>query len=224
MKKIKILILGSRPEEINKKFKFEKIYAANAAIKLTEYLKTDLVQITSVCASISLMRDPDINKIVMNSQPDRLIALGKLEKPKELNDKIIYKSLSVKNKLLFQKEFFRFGLIHVLIAEFFLYGSGFKEKIKNIYRIFKYRRIGGVSTGFFSIMLALKENPNEDILISGIGMRDGSHFHTTAEGRNFNNRPKIDRYLVNYLKDKYKKKLYSYDKELVKIAGINLLT
>ena len=44
MKKIKILILGSRPEKIDKKFKFEKIYAANAAIKLTEYLKTDLVQ------------------------------------------------------------------------------------------------------------------------------------------------------------------------------------
>ena len=105
MKKIKILILGSRPEKIDKKFKFEKIYAANAAIKLTEYLKTDLVQITSVCASISLMRDPDINEIVMNSKPDRLFARGELEKPKELNDKIIYKSLSVKNQLLFQKSF-----------------------------------------------------------------------------------------------------------------------
>tara|TARA_B100000579_G_scaffold437420_1_gene466691 strand:+ start:3462 stop:4133 length:672 start_codon:yes stop_codon:yes gene_type:complete len=223
MKKIKILILGSREEKIDKKFEFEKIYAANAAIKLVENLKTSTTQTTSVCASIALMRDQDINEIVMNSNPDRLFARGELKKPKELNDKIFFKSFSDLNQFLFQKDFFKFGILHILIAEFFLYGS-FKEKIKNIIKVIKDRRIMGVSTGFFSIMLALKENPNEDILISGIGMRDGSHFHKTLEGRNFNKRPTVDRYLVNFLKNKYKKKLYSFDKELVKITGINLLT
>ena len=223
MKKIKILILGSRAEKIDKKFEFKKIYAANAAIQLAENLKTNITETTSVCASIALMRDKDINKIVMSSNPNRLFARGELEKPKELNDKIFFKSFSDLNQLLFQKDFFKFGIMHILIAELFIYGN-FMEKIKNIIKVIKDRRIMGVSTGFFSIMLALKENPNEDILISGIGMRDGSHFHKTLEGKNFNKRPTIDRYLVNFLKDKYKKKLYSYDKELVKIAGINLLT
>ena len=78
-------------------------------------------------------------------------------------------------------------------------------------------------TGFYAILLALHENPESKIIISGIGMSGGKQFYK-SERSNFyvyDSRARVDRYLVNKLLDKYKNRLISLDDELVKIAKID---
>ena len=220
--KISILVLGARPENLKKKFSFKKIYTANAAIQLADTFNDLGTKITSICADLVITRDQDVMNIVFKCQPKRLITRGVIEKPKELTKCEIFKCISYKDQLLFQNQFFKFGIFPILFAEFFIYGT-LTGKIKNIYNCIKYRRLTGVSTGLFSILFALYENPNQKILISGIGMRDEAHFYQSNYRKKFLKRVLIDNYLSKYLKKKYKKHLYTYDDDLAKIMDINLL-
>ena len=220
-KNIPILVLGSRPEKLKKKFVFKKIYAANAAIQLANKSKNKNTKITTICTDLAITRDTDIIKIVCKSKPNRLIVRGVIKKPETLNKTKKFECYSYTKQLFFQSQFFRFGLLNILYAEFFIFGT-FKEKIINIIRFFKHRRLSGVSTGFFSILFSIHENPNKKIIISGIGMRDEAHFYRTNYRNKFLKRPMIDNHLSKFLKKKYKLNLYSFDMDLVKIMNINL--
>jgi hypothetical protein len=219
---ISILVLGSRPEKINHRFIFKKIYAANAAVKLANKLKITNLKITSICADLVLIRDPDIMNIVFKEQPRKLITRGITKKPYQLTKTKIFKTYSYLRQFIFQCKFFKFGVLNILFAEFFVYGN-LKEKLLNILRFIKHRRVTGVSTGFFSILYALNENPGQKIMISGIGMRDEAHFYKTNYRKKFLKRVLIDAYLSKHLKKKYKKLLYTFDKDLAEIMNINLL-
>jgi len=51
----------------------------------------------------------------------------------------------------------------------------------HILKFIKNKNIWGVSTGFYAILLALEENPESKIIISGIGMQGGKQFINLRE-------------------------------------------
>ena len=80
----------------------------------------------------------------------------------------------------------------------------------------------GVSTGFFAILLAIHDNPDKNIYISGISMRDGEHFYDLNNNpKNVNDRRKVDKFLINFLYNKYKKRMFSNDRVFANMANIN---
>ena len=100
-----------------------------------------------------------------------------------------------------------------------------------------YRGFLGASTGFYSILLALYENPDCEVIVSGIGLVEGGHYYTTKDSYGFvskatkdlisknkisldnkfrnTSRCRVERYLINRIKEKYKKKIISTDETMV---------
>ena len=96
-----------------------------------------------------------------------------------------------------------------------------------------YRGFLGASTGFYSILLALYENPDCEVIVSGIGLVEGGHYYTTNDSYGFvskttkelisrnkislNNtfrntsRYRVERYLINMITRKYHKRIISPD-------------
>ena len=72
-------------------------------------------------------------------------------------------------------------------------------------------------------MLALKENLDSNIIVSGIGMVGGGHFYPSERAKIFDHTPRarVDRYLIKRIDNKLKKRIFSLDRELVKIADVN---
>jgi len=77
--------------------------------------------------------------------------------------------------------------------------------------------------GFYAILLALEENPNSNIIISGIGMKGGKQFYKSNRSNYFvyDSRARVDRFLINRLLKKYKYRLFTLDKDLIQVANIN---
>ena len=79
-----------------------------------------------------------------------------------------------------------------------------------------------MSTGFFAILLALKENPDKNIFVSGISMTDGGHFYNLHDKlKDVNQRRKVDKFLIKLLHKKYKKRMFSCDRDFANLANIN---
>lgn len=98
------------------------------------------------------------------------------------------------------------------------------DKIVHVIKAVKNRKIQGISTGFFAILLALIENPNSNIIISGIGMKGGKQFYKSDRSNyfNYNSRARVDRFLVKQLLKKYKERLYTLDLDLAEVSGVRL--
>ena len=82
--------------------------------------------------------------------------------------------------------------------------------------------IGGASTGLFAILYALYENKNSKIIVSGIGMSGGGHFYKEDTNK-YSNRSNVDKKLMKILKNRYKDRIFTLDKELEKNAKIKYL-
>ena len=102
------------------------------------------------------------------------------------------------------------------------YELSFLLKIKHCIKIIFQPQGFGVSTGFFSIMLAIYENPDCKIIISGIGLEKGGHFYNRELIRH-NSRANVDRYLINQLKKKYKDNLYTLDQSMHILGNVSKL-
>ena len=131
-----------------------------------------------------------------------------------------YEFFSFKEALFFQSQFFKLNILDILIKEFY-YEEKISSKIIHVLRLIKDGKLGGVSTGFFSILHALKLYPESDIIISGIGMSFGGHFYD-KKGSRYNNRSKVDIALMKNLKKKFKNRLYTLDVDLNTNTKINL--
>ena len=177
-----ILVLGSQKNLILPKIKIDKLYAANGSIYLADQLKKENISLFTICVTGAAiyLRHAKIRKIILKSKPNKFIIRGSLslkDIKKDFDHDFDYHCFSSKKKLFdFQKNFFNRGMISILTGEFF-YEKNFFKKIFHLFKIiFFSNRSPGVSTGFFSILLALSENPNSKIIISGISMKEGSHF------------------------------------------------
>mgnify|MGYP002005540341 FL=1 len=93
------------------------------------------------------------------------------------------------------------------------YEHKFIDKVKHLLRTIKNSNLTGVSTGFFAILCALKNHPDKEIIISGIGMSGGGHYYDVNSNR-YSKRSLVDRELILNLKNNFKKKLYTTDQNL----------
>ena len=126
------------------------------------------------------------------------------------------------NNWNFQSKFFQKKKFSLLLAEL-QYQDKFYNKIFHLLRSIKNKSIQGVSTGFYAILLALEENPNSNIIISGIGMKGGKQFYKFNRSNYFvyDSRARVDRFLINRLLKKYKYRLFTLDKDLIEVTNIN---
>ena len=124
-------------------------------------------------------------------------------------------------ELLFQSNFFILGKVSLILGELNYYKSFFKSSFHTI-KALKNKKLQGVSAGFYAILVAIFENPNANIIISGIGMQGGKQFYKSERSNYFlsDSRARVDRFLIKKMKKNLKKNMYSLDEELVNTANI----
>jgi len=224
---INILVLGSKPDSKLPDLKVSKIYTANGAAERAEFYRKKYFENELICitGASEFVRNEHVSKRIIKSKPDRLIIRsGIIDLPSVLNGYTQLKCLSNLNQWCFQSIFFRFSFFSLFISEFY-HQKKILDKIIHIVKAIKNKKIQGVSTGFFAILLALIENPNANVIISGIGMKGGKQFYKSERSNYFvyDSRAKVDRFLVKLLLKKYKHRLYTNDPDLAEIADISLL-
>lgn len=215
-----ILILGSKPDSKIPDIKVNKIFSANAAAERGRLyrLKYPKTLFCSVVTKKEFLKK-NIFDFILNSNPNELFVRNDENNKFYNNVKIdSLNFMSNKEQWNFQKKFFKFGVFSLIWAELNYKRDTFIETIKYFYRTVRYGQFLGVSTGFFSILLALDEYKESKIIISGIGIEGGKHFYTSDNTHNY--RYKIDKILFRHLKSQYKKKIISCDYNLSKFVKI----
>lgn len=220
-----VLVLGSKKDLIIPDIEFARVYSANgAAEKARIYLnKYKDVPFTAVVSCKEFEKNFNVQSRVINSKPNFLISRsGDLNLSKYKFDKETkYRFFNSFGNLFFQANFFKFNFLDLIVQEL-KYHTNIKKKTYHIFYSLRHKSIVGVSTGFFSILLALNEYPQHSIIISGIGMKGGGHYYKDETVYSVN-RSNVDRGLIKRLKGKYLRRLYSPDKELCELTKINYL-
>ena len=229
-----ILVLGSKAESKLPEVGVDMIYSANgAAERALQYKKYyPNTNHTAIVAANSFMKDEAVKLRVIKSRPNKLIVRsGTIEVPRELNDcEIIY--LNKKKQFNFQSKFYKSGGLDIIFGES-KYEEDYFEKLKHLYRCIRYRGFLGASTGFFSILFAAVENPNSNILSTGISLVEGGHYYTSKDNIHqkknvskdkFRNtaRSRVERYLINRVKNVYKNMIVSLDDSFVDNSGVKM--
>jgi len=220
-----ILVLGSKPESKLPDLQVDKIYTANGAAERSihfrkKYLKNEL---TCIVGAREFARNELVSERIIAAKPDRIfIRAGKITLPSSLEQNTKLMCLRNLDQWNFQSKFFQKKKFSLLLAEL-QYQDKFYNKIFHLLRSIKNKSIQGVSTGFYAILLALEENPNSNIIISGIGMKGGKQFYKSNRSNYFvyDSRARVDRFLINRLLKKYKYRLFTLDKDLIQVANIN---
>ena len=226
MENNRILVFGSSPQDAPKNVKFEKIYASNASIiKCENFTKlNNNVEIISVTTLDSILFDEPTKKNINKIKPGKIILRRSSGNDEiKIDFKCDLKNFDKFSQWEYQKKFFHFGEISLFLSELF-YGSNFKDKIKNFLNAFyfKKKKFLGVSTGFFAILLALDENQNSEIYVSGITMENSDHFYKLSQkSRRVMTRYKVDKFLIKLLKNEYKKRIFSNNKNFANLAKVN---
>ena len=221
-----ILVLGSKPHSIIPKANISHIYAANGAAELASSLvniNSD-IHFTSVVGGLEFMKNLNVQRRVLDSNPDRLICRCRNIDVQKFNfsKKMKYEFFSNKNQLMFQSNFFKLGILDLILKEM-NYEEKILSKCKHLLKIItgKSIPITGVSTGFFAILTALKDHPDKQIIISGIGMSGGGHFYKVNTDE-YTKRSRVDRGLILNLKNTFKTKLFTTDEFLAPNGQIKI--
>ena len=226
MENNKILVLGSSPQDEPKNIEFKKIYASNASIiKCENFRKSkNYTKIISVTTLDGILHDESTKKNINKIKPEKIILRRSSgNEDIQIDFKYDLKNFDKFSQWEYQKKFFHFGEISLFLSELF-YGSNFKDKIKNFLNAFyfKKKKFLGVSTGFFAILLALDENQNSEIYVSGITMENSDHFYKLSEkSTRVMTRYKVDKFLIKLLKKEYKKRIFSNNKNFANLAKVN---
>ena len=196
----KVLILGSKPFSKLPKYKFSKIYSSNgSANKILTYNNySNNFKHTCIIGVDHFLGNKDVNKKVSETKIDELIIRGTKQISLEyFKFKPQVKYLNMFNQLNIQSKIFNNFLYEIIVAEF-KYEKKFIMKIK-YFKMLKNFKLMGISTGFFSILYAYLENPNSQLVISGIGM---SEDETKYDGKStgFLKRARVDQYMIKKAK------------------------
>ena len=218
-----VLVLGSRHGSNLPDVKVKAIYSSNAsAIKAKTYREKYLDVPLICCTTVKeFTKNKIVKEAILNSSPDKLVVRGgEIEELKNLNNfKVVFFSNLEQRK--FQSNFFKLKTISFFLGEM-CYRKTIKKTLSYFYHRFKNNNFLGASTGLFSILLALRDNENTDIIISGIGLDGGPQFYKSDREVDQDHSPRagVDRYLLDALKDNFKKKIITLDKKMAKDAKI----
>ena len=158
-------------------------------------------------------------------KPSRIIVRrGDQKKFPNIDFEYSVKTFNKKEQWEFQAQFFNYSYLMLYISELF-YGDSFKEKYSYLKKCIIYQKgFLGISTGFFTLLLALSENPNDKVFISGISMENSRHFYKLiGKEKKVMTRHKIDNFMINFLKKDLKKRMLTNDRQFSEIAEITLI-
>lgn len=235
-----VLVLGSRYDVKLPDIYFKKIYSANGAAELVNVYKKKFKEIhhTSVFGVHEFIKNSSVRDKIINSQPDRLIVRNGDINLKDYNFKneIKVSQISSISDLKIQTSNLDLSIIEFILSEL-KYSE--KKKIKYFFKCLRKRFFQGFSSGLFASLLASYENPNSEIVISGIGLEHGGgHFYTNKDHEGFfsendivkktnkfrnTNRKRVEAHLFKNLKDRVKKRMSSPSKDFCKLGKIKYL-
>tara|TARA_B100000780_G_scaffold146315_1_gene102178 strand:- start:440 stop:1138 length:699 start_codon:yes stop_codon:yes gene_type:complete len=223
-----ILVLGSKPGSRLPDENVVKIYSANGAAERAVQYRKKYLENSLICiaGAREFVRNEHVSRRIKEAKPEKfIIRSGIIDLPLELKNHTKLITLSNEEQWNFQSKFFTNKKISLFLSEIF-HQLKVVDKIVHILKFIKYRNIWGVSTGFFAILLALEENPESKIIISGIGMKGGKQFYKSERSNHFvyDSRARVDRFLINRLLKKYKDRLCTLDPDFAEIANINQWT
>ncbi len=220
------LVIGSKPGAEIPDLQIKKVYTANgAAERGANYLeKFPESELTCLVGELEFEKNINVKKRILDSKPSKIIVRGeKISLPSELDKKCKKIFLNFRQQQKIQSIYLKGGLFSIICAEYF---RELKILQKLIYLSKKIRNFEfqGVSTGFFSILMALQENPNAKILITGIGMSGGKQFYKNERNKTFDytSRARVDRYLVKKLKKEFLNNIYTTDEDLNRHGNFKL--
>ena len=194
-----ILVLGSKPDSKLPDVEVDKIYSANgAAERAFNYKKKYPKTIhTALIGSKEYTENENVKVRVINAIPQRLYCRsGSIKIPNELkNSKLEF--LTSKEQFKFQSKFYKLGGLDIVLGEIFFYEIDLIKIIKHTYSCIKYQGFWGVATGFYSILLALDENPDSKVIVSGIGLVEGGHFYTSKDSYGYVSRSWLTRRCIS---------------------------
>ena len=221
-----VLVIGSKPGSEMPDFHINKIYTANGAAERAEkYMqKFPDSNLTCVVGNIEFEKNENVKKRIISSSPTRIIVRGKkIHIPENLEKKCEKKYINLKEQRNLQSSFFNGGIFSIIFGEFFREVK-LEDKLNYFFKKIKKFEFQGVSTGFFSILIAIKENPNAKILITGIGMSGGKQFYENERNKTFDytGRARVDRYLVKKLKKEFLNNIYTTDEDLNRHGNFKL--
>lgn len=233
-----VLVLGSKPDSKLPDVKVRKIYSANGAAERALDYKRRYPNIphTALIGSKEFSENENVKVRVINSAPSRLYCRsGSIVVPNELKNSSL-EFLTSKEQFKFQSKFYSLGGLDILFGEVFFYETNFINILKHTYSCLRYQGFWGVATGLYGMLLALYENPKSKIVVSGIGLVEGGHFYTSKDSYGYiskrqkeqielgkkkiknkfrnTSRCRVEKYLINKLKNKYKENIFTVDDEM----------
>ena len=219
-----VLVIGSKPNSEIPKIEVSHIYTANGSAERGSlykkfYPKTFL---TSVVGGRMFEKDIEVRKRVIDASPDVIISRRtKIDIQKyNFSKNINYKFLNNKQQLIMQSDFLKFNFLDLFLREIH-YEIKIKDKILRTLKSIIKGNLLGCSTGLFAILIALKENPDKKVIISGIGVEGGGQYYDVGSDTH-TKRARVDRKLFFCLREKYKNKLFTTEKDLSEITGIKM--
>ena len=218
-----ILVLGSKPDSNIPLIEVSHVYSANGAIEKALLYKRFFpkAKSISIIGGREFEKNIQVQNRVLDSNPDELISRsGNIRvKNYKFSDNMKYSFFSNFHQFVFQSVFFKKNFLDVLIKESY-YEKKIIKKIYHMYRCIRHGSLTGVSTGFFSILYALRKHPNSEIILSGIGMSGGTHAYNDKD--RYNKRSIVDKGLMLSLKKKYSSRLITTDINLSQYTNIKL--
>ena len=224
--KFDVLVIGSKPNSVLPNFFIKNLYTANGAAERGNIYKKKFHQANLNClvGNREFKKNINVKKRVINSIPQRIIVRGtNINLPDNLKKDCKLEYIPFYKQLKFQSKFFKGGIATIFFGEL-IKEKQFWDKIKYFLKKLKKFEFQGVSTGFYSILKAIDENPNSKILITGIGMAGGKQYYHNYkyERTNYQGRARVDRFLIKKLKKKFLQNIYTTDEELFNNGNIKL--
>tara|TARA_Y100000590_G_C15380052_1_gene885965 strand:+ start:10 stop:696 length:687 start_codon:yes stop_codon:yes gene_type:complete len=217
----KILVLGSKPNSQLPDMKFHKIYSSNGSAEKTSnyFKKYGEIEHNCIIGAEHYHGNIEVNRKVSSSKIDNLIVRGTIKISKDdfiYSPRIIY--FNNYQQFQIQSKFFNISYFTFILGELD-YEIRFISKIKHLFKCIKKKKFFGVSTGFFSLIYAYLNNPDADIIVSGIGMKeDMSQYDNKNHG--FINRARVDNFFIKKTGNKFLKNIESLDEDLISISKI----
>ena len=214
-----VLVLGSKPGSIVPNINFSKVYTANGAaergmIYKQKFSKSNL----SCCVAMrEFLKNHLVKEKILASKPNRVIFRTFEKDLSNLFDNSCkIENLSWKQQFDLQSKYIKFGKLSLIVGES-KRDNDFLIKTKYLFNCLRKMQFWGISTGFFAIILAHSENPQSDIVVSGIGMSGGVQFYQSERSKKYNYFPRarVDRFVARFIKDKIRNKIFSVDDDFV---------
>ena len=219
--KNKILILGSKPGSKLPDIKCNKIYSSNASAKRVDayFEKFGEIDHTCIIGARHFQGNSEVNQKVINSKINNLIVRGLTKISKEdfiTNPKIIY--LNNKQQFKIQSNFFNISFLTYILGELKYERSLFK-KIRHLIKCIKHKKFLGVSTGFFSLIFAYINDPEAELIVSGIGIMEDERIYDN-KNKGFINRARVDNFFMQKAKEEFLKNIVSVDEDFVNATKV----